>query len=73
MAISFSCNGHQQAISQKLKKKASTYSANLSKLYGIPFRFMLIFIKSFNVINSLKMHYLQRDVSKFCYGWCEYI
>jgi hypothetical protein len=30
-------------------------------------------INSPKVINSLKMRYLQYDVSKFCRGGCEYI
>ena len=55
MALSFSHNSHHQAISQKNVKKAQCKIVNL---YRIQFTFTLIFINSFNVINSLKMRYL---------------
>jgi len=35
--------------------------------------YMNIFIDSFKTINSLKMCYLQYDVSRFCCGYFEYI
>jgi len=47
MTTSFSHNRHHQAISQKEKKlkKAGTCGAKIVKLHGIPFTFILIFIK----------------------------
>ena len=74
MATSFGHNGHHQAISLKLKKKATWYiQCTTVSLYGIPFPFMSIFINSYKIINGLKMCHLQCDVSMFCYGCCEYI
>ena len=74
MATSFGHNGHRQAISQKnLKKPVHVAECRLFKwdpisiyiyIYIYICLFIYIRIKSSEIINSLKMCYLQYDV--FC-------
>jgi hypothetical protein len=61
MAISFGHNGHRRAISQKFKKLAGI-------VQNLQFVWDLIYINIIIIINSIKVCYLQYDVSRFCCG-----
>jgi len=54
MATSFGHNSHHQAISQKLKKKAGTYSAKPSVYMGSHFHLYQYLLTTLQLLTALK-------------------